>query len=189
MNYFYNTERGVMMLRVLAHKLTSRRGASLSMALMLLLVCTTVAGVALTAATVVAGRQARTKDVDKSYYNVTSAAKLFWNEMKNNSIVVSATRSCAAPTSPTQPIDSNSWTCSIDGIDMTVTPLNTSNASLFQLATCDLLFGTGTGSGGKYTFEGSRTLDATKIAATVDTSGTMPTTKFPSNGFKASEAR
>ena len=58
------------MLHDVLQKLTSKRGASLSMALMLLLVCTTVAGVALTAATVVAGRQAKTKEMDKSYYNV-----------------------------------------------------------------------------------------------------------------------
>ena len=165
------------MLRVLTHKFTSKRGASLSMALMLLLVCTTVAGVALTAATVVAGRQARTKDVDKSYYNVTSAAKLFWNEMKDHSIVVSTTRSCTAPASPTQPIDSNTWACSIDGIDVIATPLSPSNASLFQLATYDMLFSTEAGVGGTHTFEVGRTLDATKIAATVDTSGTTPTLK------------
>ena len=161
------------MLRGMSNKLTSKRGASLSMALMLLLVCTTVAGVALTAATVVAGRQARTKDVDKSYYNVTSAAKLFWDEMKNHHIVVNTTRSCATTGGTAQTIDPNSWTCTID--DITTTPLSSSNASLFQLATCDLLFGTGAGPGGTLTFDGGRTLDVTKIAATVDTSGTVPT--------------
>ncbi len=163
------------MLRVILSKLTSKRGASLSMALMLLLVCTTVAGVALTAATVVAGRQARTKDVDKSYYNVTSAAKLFWDEMRDSHVVVSATRSCATSNGTSQSIDPNSWTCTIDGVDAATVPLSPANASLFQLATCDLLFGTGTGSGGKHTFEAGRKLDATKIAATVDTSGTVPT--------------
>ena len=132
------------MLRVILSKLTSKRGASLSMALMLLLVCTTVAGVALTAATVVAGRQARTKDVDKSYYNVTSAAKLFWDEMRESHVVVSATRSCATSDGTSQSIDPNSWTCTIDGVDAVTFPLRPANASLFQLATCDLLFGTGT---------------------------------------------
>ena len=163
------------MLRDVLQKLTSKRGASLSMGLMLLLVCTTVAGVSLTAATVVAGRQARTNDVDKSYYNVTSAAKLFWNEMKDRHIVVNTTRSCATSDGTTQTIDPNSWTCTIDDIDMSATQMNSSNASLFQLATCDLLFGTGTGSGGTLTFDGGRSLSTTNIAATVNTSGAVPT--------------
>ena len=125
------------MLRDVLQKLTSKRGASLSMGLMLLLVCTTVAGVALTAATVVAGRQARTKDVDKSYYNVTSAAKLFWDEMKKNdgSVVVEVERICTIGADGTP-----SWDCKIGGTNVVASPIDNTNASLFELASYDYLF-------------------------------------------------
>lgn len=124
------------MLRAITHKLTSKRGASLSMALMLLLVCTTVAGVALTAATVVAGRQAKTKDIDKSYYNVTSAAKLYWDEMgKSDSLVVNVDRVCTIGAD-----GQASWDCKIDGTSVVTGSINSSNASLFELASYDYLF-------------------------------------------------
>lgn len=124
------------MLYDVLQKLTSKRGASLSMALMLMLVCTTVAGVALTAATVVAGRQAKTKDVDKSYYNVTSAAKLYWDEMhKDGSIVVKIERSCTFGSD-----GKVVWDCKVGDKSVVFNPINNTNASLFELASYDYLF-------------------------------------------------
>lgn len=124
------------MLRDVLQKLTSKRGASLSMGLMLLLVCTTVAGVALTAATVVAGRQAKTKEMDKSYYNVTSAAKLYWDEMKkNDNLVVKVERSCTIGAD-----GKTSWDCKVGETNVAADPISNTNASLFELASYDYLF-------------------------------------------------
>ena len=126
------------MLRAITHKLTSKHGASLSMALMLMLVCTTVAGIALTAATVVAGRHSRLEDLDSSFYNVTSAASVFWDELdglKTNPTEI--VRTCdATPTGTTGLSDPTSISVVFDGSDNVPT-----NATLFQKISCDLVFG------------------------------------------------
>lgn len=125
------------MLRDVLQKLTSKRGASLSMALMLLLVCTTVAGVALTAATVVAGRQTRLKDLDSSYYNVTSAASVFWDELKGlNSTPTAIVRDCDATSDGSTGLKATEISITFDGNDNVPT-----GATLFQKISCDLVFG------------------------------------------------
>ena len=122
----------------MSNKLTSKRGASLSMALMLLLVCTTVAGVALTAATVVAGRQVRLKELDSSYYNVTSAASVFWDELKGlNTTPTEIVRECNATPDGTSGLkDPTSTSVTFDGSSDVP-----ANATLFQKIARDLVFG------------------------------------------------
>ena len=107
------------------------------MALMLLLVCTTVAGVALTAATVVAGRQTRLKDLDSSYYNVTSAASVFWDELKGlDSTPTTIVRECDAAPDGTNGLKATNISVLFDGNDNVPT-----GATLFQTISCDLVFG------------------------------------------------
>ena len=135
----------------LKHKMQSQRGASLSMALMLTLVVTTVAAVALTAATAVSGRYSQLEDMDRSYYNVTSAARMFWDEMGGGEIgkgvQVKVVRACdyTQDGDGSVAVDPNSWTVSIDdtftiGEGTDSIELSKSNASIFQILTADLLF-------------------------------------------------
>ncbi len=57
-------------------KLSSQRGASLTFALLLFLVCSVVGSVVLTAGTAAAGRMSKISEMDQRYYSVNSAAKL-----------------------------------------------------------------------------------------------------------------
>lgn len=64
------------MLGAAKKKLHSRQGASMSIALLLFLVCLAVSSVVLTAGTAAAGRLSELKKMDQRYYSVTSAAEL-----------------------------------------------------------------------------------------------------------------
>ncbi len=63
-------------MNLIHHKLRSRRGASLSIALLLFLVCLAVASVVLAAGTAASGRLSELREADQRYYSVTSAAEL-----------------------------------------------------------------------------------------------------------------
>ena len=57
-------------------KIRSRRGASITMALLLFLVCAGISSAVITSGSVVSGRMSKMKEVDQRYYSVTSAAEL-----------------------------------------------------------------------------------------------------------------
>ena len=73
-------------------KLRSRAGASLIAALFLFLFCAMTGTVILTAASVNAGRLARRNAIDVDYYKVTSAAKLFADQLKEQSVKLTLQR-------------------------------------------------------------------------------------------------
>ena len=55
-------------------KLKSNRGASITFALLLFLVCAVISGVVIVAATAAAGRMSEQSDMDERYYAVTAVA-------------------------------------------------------------------------------------------------------------------
>ena len=63
-------------MKAIKKKLSSQRGASLTFALLLFLVCSVVGSVVLTAGTAAAGRMSEISEMDQRYYSVNSAAKL-----------------------------------------------------------------------------------------------------------------
>ena len=63
-------------MQAIKKKLSSRRGASITFALLLFLVCSVVGSVVLTAGTAAAGRMSKISEMDQRYYSVNSAAKL-----------------------------------------------------------------------------------------------------------------
>ena len=69
----------------LMKKLHSERGASLTFALLLFLVCAAVGSVVLTSATATAGRASGNYDYDQRYYAVTSAAELLRDTLEDKS--------------------------------------------------------------------------------------------------------
>ena len=66
----------------------SRSGASLSMALLLFLVCAVIGAVVLTAGTAAAGRVSRLAEMDQRYYSVSSAAQLLAEELSGKTVTV-----------------------------------------------------------------------------------------------------
>lgn len=72
-------------------KIKSERGASLSMAILLFMVCAVVGGVILAAATAAGGRASQLAENDQRYYNVTSAAQLLAEVLEGKEITITRT--------------------------------------------------------------------------------------------------
>lgn len=190
------------MVKRLTSKLWSSRGASMSMALMLFLVVTVVASIVLTAATAVSGRYSQMAEADRTYYNVTSAAKLFWDKLKgrDGSVSVEVVRACDATLEDDvfTPID-ESWTVSIDdtygvgvakdGSSLVSSLSAATNASVFQIVTADLIFSgtTGTPRSYQYVFD---TDDLSNVSNTInfpdESDDGDPAPQYPSSFTEAS---
>jgi len=138
------------------HKICSQRGASLSMALMLFLVCTVVASIVLAAGSAAAGRVSQLKEMEKSYCNVSSAAGLLWDELKQDQggAEVHIVRICDSLDDDLVPNEEASYSFLVDGEPVP--------SSLFQKIACDWVFGTNT------TLDGDEyQLDENKIKASL----------------------
>lgn len=75
-------------MRAIKQKLSSQRGASLTFALLIFLVCAVVGSVVLTAGTAASGRMSKVTEMDQRYYSVSSAAKLLADAITDKSLVV-----------------------------------------------------------------------------------------------------
>lgn len=75
------------MLSTVRRKLRSQAGLSLSMSLLLFLVCMAVCSVVITAATAAGGRMSQLARMDQRYYSVTSAAELLCQHIDGKSVV------------------------------------------------------------------------------------------------------
>lgn len=62
-------------MNAMKNKIKSQRGASITFALLLFLVCAVISGVVIVAATTAAGRMSQQDEMDERYYSVTAAAK------------------------------------------------------------------------------------------------------------------
>lgn len=83
-------EGGGAMERV-RQKLESQRGASITFALLLFLVCAVVSSVVIVAGTAAAGRMSQIAEMDQRYYAVTSAAELLKDALDGNAVTVEKT--------------------------------------------------------------------------------------------------
>lgn len=82
----------VTALRILSGKhRRSERGASITFALLLFLVCAVVGSVVLTAGTAASGRLSKLAEMDRRYYCVTSAASLLRECLDGQTVVVTKT--------------------------------------------------------------------------------------------------
>ena len=73
-------------MRTIKNKLNSQRGASLTFALLLFLVCAVVGSAVLVAGTAASGRMSRIAEMDQRYYSVNSAARLLIELMETDMI-------------------------------------------------------------------------------------------------------
>ena len=78
-------------MQAIRNKLRSRRGASLTFALLLFLVCAVVGSVVLTAGTAASGRMSQIAEMDQRYYSVHSAARLLIDMMEKSDVRVEKT--------------------------------------------------------------------------------------------------
>ncbi len=78
-------------MQAIKNKIRSRRGASLTFALLLFLVCAVVGSVVLVAGTAASGRMSQIAEMDQRYYSVNSAARLLIEMMENKSVRVEKT--------------------------------------------------------------------------------------------------
>jgi len=82
-------------------KLQSERGASITFALLLFLVCAVTGSLILMASTASAGRMSRTAKMDQQYYSVTSAAGLLQEAVEKESVKVEQTTETTTVTKST----------------------------------------------------------------------------------------
>lgn len=73
------------------YKLSSQKGASITYALLLFLVCAVISSVVLTAGTAASGRMSQIAEMDQKYYSVTSAAELIKELVNSKRIVAERT--------------------------------------------------------------------------------------------------
>lgn len=73
-------------MQAIKNKIRSRRGASLTFALLLFLVCAVVGSVVLVAGTAASGRMSQIAEMDQRYYSVNSAARLLIEMMEKYEI-------------------------------------------------------------------------------------------------------
>ena len=73
---------------MLKNKLRSRRGASITFALLLFLVCAAIGSAVLVAGTAASGRMADTAKMDQRYYAVTSAAELMKDLIDEKTVTI-----------------------------------------------------------------------------------------------------
>ena len=87
-------------MQTLQSKLRSRRGASLTFALLLFLVCAVIASVVIVAGTTAAGRMSQMAPADQRYYAAMSAARLLKSQIDGKKVIV--TPSAAESTEDTE---------------------------------------------------------------------------------------
>ena len=88
-------------MQAIKNKIRSRRGASISYALMLFLVAAVVGSVVLTAGTAASGRMSQIAEMDQRYYSVNSAARLLIDTLQDDTVKVEKTTAPDAEGTPT----------------------------------------------------------------------------------------
>ncbi len=100
-------------------KLKSERGASITFALLLFLVCAVVSSIVIVAATAASGRMSKLAEMDQRYYSVTSAVKLLEDTLDGQSVIVKRSEK----TNTTYTADNPSMTGEIKGEDKLVSDI------------------------------------------------------------------
>ena len=75
-------------MNALKNKIKSQRGASITFALLLFLVCAIISGIVVVAATAAAGRMSQRAEIDQRYYAVISAGGLLRDDFNGKAISV-----------------------------------------------------------------------------------------------------
>ena len=79
-------------MKAIKNKLQSRRGASITFALLLFLVCAVISSVVIVAATAAAGRMSEQSDMDERYYAVSAVANKLIKEIDGKEVTLEYTK-------------------------------------------------------------------------------------------------
>lgn len=77
-------------MNAMKNKIKSQKGASITFALLLFLVCAIISSIVVVAATAVGGRASQMAELDQRYYAVNSAAELLRDVLEDQTVVVTA---------------------------------------------------------------------------------------------------
>lgn len=118
-------------MQAVRNKIRSRRGASLTFALLLFLVCAVVGSVVLTAGTAASGRLAELAESEQRFYAVNSAAELMVDQLcgENNKVTIRIEKDTTAGA------DEDTYTT-------TIIPSETADTELSKDLAAYLVFGT-----------------------------------------------
>lgn len=87
-------------MNAMKNKIKSQRGASITFALLLFLVCSVVSIVVVVAGSAAAGRMSQRAETDQRYYAVTSAVELLCNDFKDKRVTVEYSKESTATNVP-----------------------------------------------------------------------------------------
>ena len=102
-------------MQAIKNKISSQRGASLTFALLIFLVCAVVGSVVLTAGTAASGRMSQIAEMDQRYYSVNSAARLLISLIDEKPVTIIETKMNTESTS--QYKDDDGELISVDSFD------------------------------------------------------------------------
>ena len=140
-------EKADIVRRTIIRKIKSEKGATLSMALLLFMVCAAVGGVILAAATAAGGRVAKIAEADQRYYNVTSAVQLLAEEISGQEVTIERTHTYQVTVDEDmEPVDGSSpvdvaikpYKTYVNGIERTAA---SSDLNFVEQIAVELLFG------------------------------------------------
>ena len=75
-------------MNAMKNKIKSQRGASITFALLLFLVCAVISSIVIVAATAVGGRASKMAELDQRYYSVNSAAEYLRDVLETQTVIV-----------------------------------------------------------------------------------------------------
>ncbi len=90
-------------MKAIKNKLQSKRGASITFALLLFLVCAVISSVVIVAATAAAGRMSEQADMDERYYAVTAVARQLKKEIDGKEVTLEYTKADPGDATVTAP--------------------------------------------------------------------------------------
>lgn len=114
-------------------KLNSQRGASITYALLIFLVCAVVGSAVLVAGTTASGRISEVAKSDQRYYAVTSAARLLINKIDNQAVTIKMINETVIDTT-TSPSTSTTNTTFLDDAGNVLTDSTTFSSIPLQIA-------------------------------------------------------
>ncbi len=109
-------------LRPIKKKIQSERGASITFALLLFLVCAVVGSAVLTAGTAAGGRMSQVAEMDQSYYSVSSAARVLINMVEKEDAVTVIEKRTLDPATGKESVEYTMDDGSPNGMDLEESP-------------------------------------------------------------------
>lgn len=142
-------------MNAMKNKIKSQRGASITFALLLFLVCSMVSIVVVVAGSAAAGRMSQRAETDQRYYAVTSAVELLCDDFKGKTVTVEYDKAVSASTVPDSAISVTAMK------DYDNSPLTVANYAILEDVSKKLVSKIANKTGNSTTADNTLTLSAT----------------------------